>query len=203
MTTMQQLMDICAPLNVDPRLRWLDAGTKCIVLYCWYMANESDAWFADHAHETEEAAIEAAYKMVNTGGLRYMNLLKDTNLFKYLTGDMFEKTAVLTIRRVTLESMTAGQKSEDKPVVYFKETKKGMVLNKTNANRLYELFGTWDTDQMIGKRVTLTNERGEAFGKPYNAVRISLQQPPTPRNRAEEAQADAVDLVLPTGAHTE
>lgn len=185
---------------------WAGKNPRYIIQYCQTIGS-AELWFADQPYESEQAAIDAAYTMILTLGEKYMNLLKDTNLFKYLTGDMFEKPAVLTIQKVQMEEMPSGSTTEQKPVVYFKETRKGLVLNKTNANALYTLFGTWDTEVMRGKKVRLFSERGQAFGKPYNAVRISTDLPRESRPQAtlapDQPELVPADKAVATGAYDE
>ena len=50
---------------------------------------------------------------------------------------------------------TVGGAAEEKPVLYFTEEKRGLVLNKTNANTLKELSGPipaeWEVDHRGGE----------------------------------------------------
>ncbi len=74
------------------------------------------------------------------------------------------KPTTLTIkevRKVRLESMGpvdgegGGEKKErDRGVVYFRETDRGWVLNRTNAECLVAMWGM-ETNAWLGKRVTL------------------------------------------------
>lgn len=50
------------------------------------------------------------------------------------------------------EKVGQGTQAEDKPVLKFRETPKGLVLNKTRANALASLFGE---DDLVGKRIAL------------------------------------------------
>lgn len=58
----------------------------------------------------------------------------------------------VTIETALIKDMGDGQ---EKPVLYFKEAQKGLVLNRTNSDELFALFGTHDTDQMRGRQVIL------------------------------------------------
>jgi hypothetical protein len=58
----------------------------------------------------------------------------------------------LTIANVASEEL--GLKKELKDVVYFRETPKGLVMNKGHRTTLIMLFGDFD-EQWVGKRVTL------------------------------------------------
>lgn len=68
-------------------------------------------------------------------------------------GDM-----TLKINRVSLERMKDEQGNltdEEKPVLYFEERKEGLILNPTRKAALLALFGTDDTDEYLGKSITV------------------------------------------------
>lgn len=74
------------------------------------------------------------------------------------------KTPTLTIDHVKMLDLEDDKgKTKTRPVVYFRETKRGWVLNKTNAQALSAMF-TAETDKWTGKRVTLAAEMVQ-FGK--------------------------------------
>lgn len=102
----------------------------------------------------------------------------DTELFPYLEGEALVGSALkLTIRDFKFEEMIAhGGKKETKPVLYFRENKKGFVLNKTNAKTIAVLFGS-ETGQWEGKQITLYTEEVQAFGATYNALRVAPTKP--------------------------
>lgn len=65
------------------------------------------------------------------------------------------KDVTLTIVDVKREELRIrGGKSEVKPIIYFRETKKKLVCNKTNADSIATMYGD-KADDWIGKRVTL------------------------------------------------
>jgi hypothetical protein len=77
---------------------------------------------------------------------------------KYLRADDVDAMGgqlIHTIRKVVLEEV--GQDRVEKPVIYFRETPSGLVLNRTNANRLTPSLGD-DTAHWIGKQITLETE---------------------------------------------
>ena len=69
--------------------------------------------------------------------------------------DFAGRDHTMEIARVVVAELTgdAGRRSK-KPVVHFKDTQKGLALNKTNARTIAALYGN-DTRSWIGKRVTL------------------------------------------------
>lgn len=72
---------------------------------------------------------------------------------KYLkAADLQGRRVPVTIDRVELEDVDDGDR---KPVLYFRGTDRGLVLNRTNAAALTDHLGTDETDQWRGRRVVL------------------------------------------------
>lgn len=110
-----------------------------------------------------------------------MNIYK-TELFPYIQGDsMVGKSVTLTIKGIAAEKLNNKGQSETKYVLYFEETIKGLVLNKTNAARIAALYGG-ETDDWTGKRITLYTEKVRAFGGDHNAVRVEERKPAPVKN---------------------
>jgi hypothetical protein len=101
-----------------------------------------------------------------------------TDLFPYLEGEEIkDKTLTLTIKDVRQEKMQSHKgKEESKYVLYFRETSKGFVLNKTNAKRIAILHGKM-TGGWADKQITLYTEEVKAFGETHNALRVALATP--------------------------
>jgi hypothetical protein len=119
-----------------------------------------------------------------------MNIFS-TDLFKYITGDMLVgKQASKTIASVKLEKLTSSRGTDDKPVVYFKGSNKGWVLNKTAAKALGKLLGP-ETDAWKGATVVLTAEPMQAFGESVNVIRVVSAKP----SGGKEAPAPVDDAV--------
>lgn len=80
-----------------------------------------------------------------------------------------------TVQSVVLEVFKdpKTQEEETKPVVKFKEIKKGLILNVTNWDRIAKLHGD-DSDSWVGKPVTLHLESVTAFGKTDDAIRVRI-----------------------------
>ena len=96
----------------------------------------------------------------------------------WLKASDVEQDMTLTIKGVTLEKVGQGDDQEYKPVVYFLESNKGLVLNKVNAGVISTLYGH-ETDDWQGKRITLFQAQVDFRGKPTLAIRVRLK-PPTP-----------------------
>lgn len=64
------------------------------------------------------------------------------------------KDVTLTIEKIEIETLEGDKGAKAKGIISFRETKKQLVLNRTNAECLAGMFGR-DTDNWLGKRVTL------------------------------------------------
>lgn len=91
----------------------------------------------------------------------------------YIAAVEFEgKTPTLTIARVAvveLEGEDGTRKS--KPVVYFRETKRGWVMCRTTAASVAAMFGV-ETSQWAGKRVTLLAREVDVGSEKKPAIRV-------------------------------
>ena len=115
-----------------------------------------------------------------------MNIYK-SSLFKYIAGDSLKgKSVPMTIDRVVNEDVSNSDKTEEKQVLYFVESKKGMILNKTNAKRIARLYGP-ETDEWKGIVIELYIEPVKAFGETHNALRVreAKQQAQANKTKAE------------------
>jgi hypothetical protein len=144
--------------------------------------------------------------------------MKTNDVFpsKYLKAEdaLFDNGDVIgTIKDVQLDNLKNREgREENKPIMYFKELPKGMVVNKTNWAICAKLFGSDDSDDWLGERVSLTTVEVDAFGEVVKAIRIKSQKPVTNKQdvldgyakifaRAKELKAvDNIDLyaVSPT-----
>jgi len=66
--------------------------------------------------------------------------------------DIGDKIPTVTIKEVTQETMQDGEK---KPVVWFVDRSKGLVLNKTNSRNLTSAIGSTKTDDWAGTEIEL------------------------------------------------
>lgn len=94
----------------------------------------------------------------------------------------------LTVAALQQEEVKGEGRTELKWVMYFTESKKGLVLNKTAANVLEYLFGG-DSETWIGQKVLLFAEMTEMMGSPCTGLRLS---------GVEGVQAAAGSVSLPT-----
>ena len=75
-------------------------------------------------------------------------------------------------------------------MVYFHETTKGLVLNKTNALTIAELYGN-NISEWEDKKIKLFTTEVSLHGKPTLGIRVRLRQPEVsgkqPAETAEES----------------
>lgn len=104
--------------------------------------------------------------------------MKSTDVFpsRYLKAEELDEDLTLTMERVELETMkTQKGEEQDKPVLYFAEVEKGLVLNKTNWGLIAKQHGD-ESDNWPGKQITLTVVDVDSFGDVVSAIRIKPQR---------------------------
>ena len=106
--------------------------------------------------------------------------MKSSDVFpsKYLKAADLDEDVELTIRSVVLEELKSEDGSEQKPICYFEEGERGLLLNKTNWNALAQQFGD-ESDAWAGKTVTLTVMDVQFKDKMVPALRIKIPRSPT------------------------
>lgn len=95
---------------------------------------------------------------------------------KFLKGAELEDDTVYTMLNVEQENVGGGDNDEVKPVLYFEETDKGLVLNRTNSNTIAGLYGP-ETDEWAGKQITLFQQEVDFQGKQTLAIRVRMKKP--------------------------
>lgn len=88
--------------------------------------------------------------------------------------DIGQAKPVVTISNITFEQI--NQNEPQKMVLHFQGKNKGMVMNKTNAMNVAQIYGP-ETDAWIGKSVTLYTTFVDYQGKSTLALRIEPQAP--------------------------
>ncbi len=110
---------------------------------------------------------------------------------KYLKSEEIEHEVTLTIKSVKLETMETKDKGEQsKPVIYFTDNPKGLVCNRTNWAIIAKQHGD-ESDEWIGKSITLCVMDVEAFGDVVSAIRVR----PAPKKPAPAKPAPKVEGV--------
>lgn len=90
---------------------------------------------------------------------------------KYLkAGDLKGRSIVVTIDRVEMEAV--GQEKQIKPVLYFAGKEKGMVLNKTNTNKIMQLTESPVTEDWKGMAILLYPTETSYQGEQVDCIRV-------------------------------
>jgi len=85
--------------------------------------------------------------------------------------DVGEEKIKVTIKEIKVEEFGEGDKTQKKIVLEFDESDKGLVLNKTNKDRLKEAWGN-ETDNWIGHAIQLYTVVVSFGNKEMNAIRL-------------------------------
>lgn len=104
--------------------------------------------------------------------------------------------------RVTIASVHRSEDLGDgktKPIAYFQNAQKGLVLNKTNASTLAYAFGD-DTDNWIGAAIELFPMMVSFQGQMQPAIRIRVPADAPPQGFAQTPPAQP-DRIIPNAAN--
>lgn len=97
---------------------------------------------------------------------------------KYIkASDLQGRDVPVVITAVEFEKVGDGSK----PVVYFRNRDRGLVLNKTNARTIAEIYGD-ETEDWISKEITLWPTRTDYAGKMMPCIRIRYPNDTKPQN---------------------
>ena len=100
-----------------------------------------------------------------------LNEMFPTNLLKAQDVTDAGGEMPLTISKIDLKDFDGDNGvKERKPIIFFTNDKQ-MVCNKTNGTTLGEMFGN-ETDEWIGKEITLIVQNVDFAGKSTPAIRI-------------------------------
>lgn len=94
---------------------------------------------------------------------------------KWLKAADIEQDKLVTMANVTMEEI--GQ-ADHKPVLWLEGFEKGVVLNKTNATNISQLYGA-DSDGWTGKQMVLSTAYVDFQGKSTLSLRL---YPPRPQD---------------------
>lgn len=98
---------------------------------------------------------------------------------KYLSHtDISDVTdTIVTIKDFQQETLGMGAQAQEKWVLYFRENKKGLALNKTNGKILVKMLGE-EMDEWVGQKIALyVKDDVEYQGDIVSAIRIRLTKP--------------------------
>jgi hypothetical protein len=100
-------------------------------------------------------------------------LASDFDKSKYMKAEDFDKPQKFKIKKVTAEEVGQGDDKERKLIVWFTNSKLGMVLNKTNNRTLRGAFGD-DTECWNDKVIVIYPTMVDVRGKSTKALRIRM-----------------------------
>ena len=86
--------------------------------------------------------------------------------------DLNDKNHTLVMDRVKVEEVG----DDTKPVLYFRGAKKGLALNKTNANAIAAVYGE-ETDDWTGHEIVLFPTMTDFQGRSTPCIRVRAPQP--------------------------
>lgn len=87
------------------------------------------------------------------------------------------ETKTLTIKHCGKEDvMSINGDKQNCLVVYFSESSKPMVLNKTNCKTIEKLYGPF-VETWVGKRIIIESKKVKAFGEEVDALRVKKVAP--------------------------
>jgi hypothetical protein len=116
---------------------------------------------------------------------------------KYLKKEEFPEPKILTIKLCAIEDVAKG---EAKPILYFNELTKGLVLNKTKGSLLSETFGD-ESDTWTGRKVKLSADMSvrDLAGKIVGGIKLECSKAkpsakPAPVTVAEIEPDDSDDI---------
>jgi hypothetical protein len=104
--------------------------------------------------------------------------------------DLQGRTVGVVIERVDFEPV--GQSREMKPILYFADKEKGLVLNKTNANKIIQIAGSTETEDWHGIRVAIYPTETSFQGDQVECIRIKAA-PPVSSGREARRPAPPVE----------
>ena len=109
--------------------------------------------------------------------------------------DLEGRDVTVEIVRVTAGTLTGtGGKTNKKPVLFFKGTEKGLALNITCARIIAGLYGSFDSDKWINKRITLYPTTTTFGSQTVDCIRIRNV---IPKGKGETIRNDVPPPSLP------
>lgn len=163
-------------------------------------------WFTSPTFNSIDELVDSLVRLLEDQTMT--NIFKMTgDLFKFLTAEMIPNggnLVTMTIKDVEEVELENQRGKQWRAVIRFKETDKGFVLgNKTNVRQMVKLLGP-ETDDWIGKRISLYRTEIQAFGKMQPVIRIADRLPAqqkaaaTPDGGKREAKAKPVATTGPS-----
>ena len=145
-------------------------------------------WFMTRWCQSAAELVDLMTRVMEDNTLA--NIFKVGDLFQYLSAEMFvgNRDVVMTISLVEITELENQRGKQERAILYFKETAKGLVVgNKTNVRQLVNLFGP-ETDNWVGHRVALFTTEVTAFGKTMQSIRIRDFEPHSEKKQPKKGK---------------
>lgn len=94
---------------------------------------------------------------------------------RWLKAADIQGDTLVTMKNATMEEIAQG---EQKPVLWLEGYEKGIVLNKTNATNISQLYGA-DSDGWVGRQMLLSTTYVDFQGQSTESLRL---YPPRPQD---------------------
>lgn len=103
--------------------------------------------------------------------------------------DLQARDVTVTIKKVIGGTLVGqGGKKNKKPVLFFEGKEKGLALNITNARSIKDIYGSFKSEDWIGKRITLYPTTTTFGSQTVDCIRI---RPTKPGAKVQDAPPDA------------
>ena len=124
--------------------------------------------------------------------------IRDAFPSKYLkASDLKGRSIVVYIDRIDYEPV--GQSREMKPVVYFRGKEKGLVLNKTNCNKIISITASPVTEDWEGHPIVIYPTETSFQGDQVECIRVK-QAAPSFKRVEPEPEPEPTSEPEPVGA---
>jgi hypothetical protein len=148
------------------------AGRDCravAVSYDTWKTTEPSHWW--DAEDENGSALLTQEPSHNEANKEYMPNINEAFPSAYLkASDLQNRTVLVTIERVEFEPV--GPEKKMKPILYFVGKEKGLVLNKTNANKIMQLTSSPVTEEWHGFQVAIYPTETSYQGDTVECIRV-------------------------------
>lgn len=86
-----------------------------------------------------------------------------------------EGSQAFKIEKIEIEEI--GREKQSKPVIYFEDSDKAMVANKTNCNTIAKITGSRNFEDWTGTTIHLYRADVEFGGEMVESIRVKIKAP--------------------------
>jgi hypothetical protein len=107
---------------------------------------------------------------------------------KYLrASDLGDDAVLVTIARIAIETFVSREtnKPESKPIIFFHEFEKGLLLNKTNSKKISTLLKSSDTDDWAHQQIQIYATETQFGADTVPCIRVKQAALPTKAQKAK------------------